>query len=74
MHTNWTDGNNSIVEMAQAAKTLGLEYIAITDHSRTLGIARGLTKERLAEQEKEIEKINQTISNSDSKSKIRILR
>ena len=69
MHTKWTDGNNSIEEMAQAAKSLGLEYIAITDHSRTLGIARGLTKERVDKQMKEIKKINQTISDS----KIRVL-
>ena len=70
MHTNWTDGNNSIIEMAEAAKRLGLEYIAITDHSRSLGIARGLNKERVEKQRKEIEKINQKIGDR----KIRILR
>jgi len=65
MHTNWTDGNNSVIEMAQAAGRLGLEYIAITDHSRTLGIVGGLDKGRLEKQRKEIRRINQT--NSDNK-------
>jgi DNA polymerase (family X) len=61
IHTNWTDGNNTIIEMAQAAKKGGLEYIAVTDHSRTLEIARGLNEERLKEQEKEIKKANHTL-------------
>jgi DNA polymerase (family X) len=65
MHTDWTDGNNSIMEMAQAAKRLGLDYIAITDHSKTLGIAKGLDKRRLEKQSKEIKKINQ--ANRDDK-------
>ena len=52
VHTNWTDGNNTIIEMAEAAKRAGLEYFAITDHSRTLGIARGLNKQKLEEQKK----------------------
>jgi DNA polymerase (family X) len=61
MHTNWTDGNNSILEMAEAAKKVGLEYIAITDHSKSLGIAGGLHEEDFARQSKEIEKVNATI-------------
>ena len=64
-HTDWTDGNNSIMEMAQAGKGLGLDYIAVTDHSKTLGIARGLGKGRLEKQRKEIKKINQ--ANKDNK-------
>ena len=52
VHTNWTDGNNTIIEMAEAAKRAGLEYFAITDYSRTLGIARGLNKQKLEEQKK----------------------
>ena len=42
----------------QAARAIGLEYIAITDHSRTLGIAHGLNKEKLEKQKKEIESTN----------------
>ena len=66
IHTNWTDGNNSIIEMGQAARAIGLEYIAITDHSRTLGIAHGLNKEKLEKQKKEIEMTNQKIKDDES--------
>jgi DNA polymerase (family X) len=64
VHTNWTDGNNSIIEMGQAAKTIGLEYIAITDHSQALGIAHGLNKEKLEKQKKEIESTNQKMKDN----------
>jgi DNA polymerase (family 10) len=47
LHTTASDGRNSIVEMAQAAKALGYKYIAITDHSQSLTVGRGLTVERL---------------------------
>jgi DNA polymerase (family 10) len=46
MHTTETDGRNTIVEMAQAAHAAGLEYIAITDHSRALAMASGLDEGR----------------------------
>src|SRR5919198_671565 len=62
MHTNWTDGNNSILEMAEAANKIGLEYIVITDHSKALGIAGGLDEKGFVKQSKEIEKINKTIA------------
>ena len=65
VHTNWTDGNNTIIEMAEAAKRAGLEYFAITDHSRTLGIARGLNKQKLEEQKKEIEIVTQKMRDSE---------
>jgi DNA polymerase (family X) len=71
VHTNWTDGNNSIIEMGQAAKTIGLEYIAITDHSQALGIAHGLNKEKLEKQKKEIESTNQKMKDDEG---ITILR
>ena len=49
MHTVETDGRNTIEEMAEAARERGYEYMAITDHSQSLTIARGLTVEtRLA--------------------------
>jgi DNA polymerase (family X) len=72
MHTSWTDGINSIIEMAQAAKKVGLEYIAITDHSQTLGIAHGLNKEKFEKQKKEIKNANQKVRDDDER--IRILR
>ena len=46
MHTTETDGRNSIVEMAQAARAAGFEYIAITDHSQALAMANGLNEAR----------------------------
>jgi DNA polymerase (family 10) len=57
-HTNWTDGNNTIEEMAKAAKKRGYRYIAICDHSPTVGITNGLTTERLLKQIKEIARLN----------------
>ncbi len=49
MHTTASDGKNSIEEMAEAAKKLGYEYIAITDHSKAVTVANGLTEARMAE-------------------------
>ncbi|KDA06305.1 hypothetical protein DC31_10690 [Microbacterium sp. CH12i] len=49
-HTDWSDGTTSIATMADAARALGHEYLAITDHSPRLKIARGLSAERLREQ------------------------
>ncbi|MDQ0641923.1 PHP domain-containing protein [Microbacterium murale] len=49
-HTDWSDGTTSIATMAQAARTLGHEYLAITDHSPRLKVARGLSADRLREQ------------------------
>jgi DNA polymerase (family 10) len=54
LHTTATDGANSIVEMALAAKKLGYEYIAITDHSVSTRIAGGLNEKELRENSKKI--------------------
>ena len=59
MHTRYSDGKNSIEEMAAAAKELGYEYIAITDHSRRLSIAKGLDEKRVLEEFEEIDRINE---------------
>lgn len=61
-HSHWSDGTRSIREMATAAIEHGYEYICITDHSQSLGVANGLNPERLAEQRKEIEKLNHELS------------
>ncbi len=58
VHTNWTDGHNTIEEMALAAQRRGYEYIAICDHSPTVGITNGLTERRLAKQIEEISELN----------------
>lgn len=61
-HTKATDGQNSMREMAEAAKACGLEYLAITDHSRRLTMAKGLDPKRLFEQLEEIDRLNATLS------------
>jgi DNA polymerase (family 10) len=48
MHTTASDGKNSIEEMAEAARALGQEYIAITDHSKAVTVANGLDEKRMA--------------------------
>jgi DNA polymerase (family 10) len=62
MHSTWSDGKMTILEMAQAAQALGMQYIVITDHSFSLGIANGLTAERLQEQVEEIRQANAAVS------------
>ena len=61
MHTHYSDGRNSIVEMAEAAKAIGHSYIAITDHSKHLSIVHGMDEKRLREQMEEIDRINETL-------------
>jgi len=62
VHTDWSDGHESIQAMALVANALGYEYIAITDHSGGRGIAHGLDSERLREQIEEIKQLNQQLS------------
>lgn len=54
MHTTASDGKNSIEEMGQAAKDLGYDYIALTDHSQAVTVANGLDEKRTLEQIKKI--------------------
>ncbi len=61
-HTKATDGRNSMREMAEAARARGLEYLAITDHSRRLTMAKGLDPKRLFEQLEEVDRLNATLS------------
>lgn len=61
MHTKFTDGHNTIEEMALAAKERGYQYIAISDHSKHLTVARGLDEKRLLEQMKEIDSLNERL-------------
>jgi DNA polymerase (family 10) len=60
-HSTWSDGSNSIEEMAQAAIKLGYSYIAITDHSQSLKVANGLTLAELKKKRAEIERINKRL-------------
>ena len=61
MHTTATDGTASIREMAEAARDRGLKYIAITDHSKRVSMARGLDAQRLRKHWKEIEKVRSEV-------------
>ena len=54
-HSTWSDGKGSIEEMARVALDRGYQYLAITDHSQSLGVANGLSAERLRRQRQEIE-------------------
>jgi DNA polymerase (family 10) len=67
VHTNYSDGENSIEEMARRAHELGYQYICLTDHSASLKIARGLSPADLKKKKKEIEKVQKRLK------KIRIL-
>lgn len=61
MHSTESDGKCSIREMAEAARKRGLEYIAITDHSKSLAMANGLNEERLLRQIREIRELSRQI-------------
>jgi len=59
MHSDWSDGGSPIEEMVLAARALGHEYVALTDHSPRLTVANGLSPERLREQLKIVHGINE---------------
>jgi len=59
MHTTASDGKNSIEEMARAAKKLGYEYIALTDHSKAVTVANGMDEKRTIEQIGKIRQVEQ---------------
>lgn len=61
VHTNESDGVNTIEEMAEAAIEMGYEYIAITEHSKALGIARGLEEKRLLKHIEAIDRFNERL-------------
>lgn len=61
VHTKRSDGSHDFDELIREAKKRGYEYIAITDHSKGLGIARGLSEERLLEEKAEIAALNKKL-------------
>jgi DNA polymerase (family 10) len=61
VQTNWTDGSDSIESMAEAAALRGLEYIAITDHTKRLAMTHGLDEKRIIEQIAEIDRLNKKL-------------
>jgi DNA polymerase (family 10) len=62
VHSEWSDGSRTIREMAEAARERGYEYLCITDHSKSLGVANGLDAERLRAQRQEIEQVNEELA------------
>ncbi len=61
-HSDWSDGGSAIDVMAAAARDLGHDYIALTDHSPRLTIAHGLSAERLREQLKVVDALNEKLA------------
>jgi DNA polymerase (family 10) len=66
-HTTWSDGRATLEEMALAADALGVEYLTVTDHSRTAGYAGGLDVDRLRQQWDELARVQERV-------KVRLLR
>ncbi|HTX22188.1 MAG TPA: DNA polymerase/3'-5' exonuclease PolX [Candidatus Aquilonibacter sp.] len=65
-HSTWSDGHNTLEEIAEHMENLGLAYWAITDHSKSSFQANGLDAKRLREQVKEIKKINERLAERGS--------
>jgi DNA polymerase (family 10) len=61
-HSRWSDGSNSLEEMANAAITKGLQYLVISDHSKTAFYANGLQVERVLAQHQEIDELNKKLA------------
>lgn len=57
-HSNWSDGSNTIEEMAQELIRRGYEYLVISDHSKAAAYANGLTEERIREQHRYVDELN----------------
>jgi DNA polymerase (family 10) len=61
-HSTWSDGKNSIEQMARAAEDAGYRYIGLSDHSQTAAYAGGLTVEEIRDQQEEIDGLNARLS------------
>jgi DNA polymerase (family 10) len=60
-HSTWSDGHNTLEDMAKAAKKLGFSYLGLADHSQSLKIANGLSPDRVKLQHKEIDALNKKL-------------
>ncbi len=72
VHTTESDGANTLEEMVEAAIERGYEYIAVTDHSKAVGIAHGLDEKRLLKQTEDIDRLNERLK--DSGKRFRVLK
>lgn len=61
-HSNWSDGTNTIEEMAKASVAKGYEYLVISDHSKSAFYASGLSEERIKEQHKYVDELNRKLA------------
>lgn len=61
-HSNWSDGANTIEEMARELVKRGYEYLVISDHSKAAAYANGLSEERIREQHRYIDELNQQLA------------
>lgn len=61
MHTTYSDGSSSLREMAETSRKLGHQYMAITDHTGTLQVPKGIDEDKIKLQMKEIENLNREI-------------
>lgn len=61
VHSSWSDGSATIMEMATRARHMGHGYIAVSDHTQSMGMVHGLTPEKLAEQLLEIRRANEEL-------------
>lgn len=68
--TEWTDGEDSLERLAQAAEDMGLEYIAITDHTKALAMTGGLDEKKLAKQGRAIDALNRKLARKGSKFRV----
>lgn len=69
VHSTWSDGRNTIRELAEACISRGLEYLGMSDHSKTAAYANGLNEEQLLRQQEEIDRLNE-----EYKGRLRILK
>lgn len=61
-HSNWSDGSNTLEEMARACIDMGLEYLVISDHSKSAFYANGLNEERIAAQHQQVDELNKKLA------------
>lgn len=61
-HSNWSDGSNTLEEMAEGCIRLGMEYLVISDHSKSAFYANGLSEERILAQHRQIEELNRKLA------------
>ncbi len=61
MHTTWSDGKSSVAEMMEACRELGYEYLAVTDHSQSLGVTGGMDEEELRRQWEEMDEVESDV-------------